>query len=82
MSETIVTTAENWLISICLKRGVTGGVLAVGAYFGTHEIGKVLPKLGVTIDWNVAAAGALTLIVGGLHMLHDYLKVKKGMTWL
>lgn len=78
----VVDGVENWLMSVCVKRGIVGAVTALSAYLASHEVGKILTSYGVTIDWTAFQAAATTGSVAGLAMLHDYLKVKKGWTWL
>lgn len=82
MADDIKTSIENWLVSVCVKRGVVGAVVALSAYVSTHAIGALLTKYGITINWTTVQASTLTAVAGGLAMLHDYLKVKKGITWL
>ncbi len=82
MVDDIKTGIENWVMTVCVKRGVVGAVMALSAYLAGHGIGKILTSYGVTINWDTFQASAVTGVVGLLAMLHDYLKVKKGITWL
>ncbi len=72
----------DWLMSVCIKRGIKSGVIALTSFLGSLGAAKVLEANGVTIDWGKFQVGVTASLCGGLEMLHDYLKVKKGITWL
>jgi hypothetical protein len=78
----VVANAEGWLLRVCLKRGLNGAIIALTSYLTSHGIQKALEAHGVTIDWTKFQVEAFTTVCAGLAMLHDYLKVKKGLSWL
>jgi hypothetical protein len=78
----IVDNAESWLMRVCVKRGIKAAIIALSAYVTSHGLDAALLKHGVTVDWAVLQASSIAAACAGLEMLHDYLKVKKGISWL
>lgn len=72
----------EWLMRVCLKRGLNGGIMALSSFLATHGILKALEAHGSTVDWAKFQGEIISVLVAGLAMLHDYLKVKKGISWL
>lgn len=75
-------SAKEWLLRVCVKRGVKAAIIIVSSYMASHGIAHALETHGVTIDWNQFEVGATVSIGALLEMAHDYLKVKKGVSWL
>lgn len=77
-----IESIKTWLISIAIKKGLSRviqvGVAAVAVWLGAH--GADLKKYGV--DVNLDTTAAIAAAVGGLEVLRNWLKVKKGVTWL
>ncbi len=78
----IIDAAKQWLFSIALKKGLTKaaqvGLGALAVWLAGHD--SDLKKAGVNINLDTAAI--MAAIVGGLDVLRNYLKVKKGWTWV
>ena len=78
----IMDGAKDWLFRVCLKRGIKAAVIAATSLLAGHISGQVLIDHGVHIDWATFQVSAVSTVCAGLEMLHDYLKVKKGISWL
>ena len=73
---------QEWLMRVCVKRGIKSGVIALTSFLGSLGVAKVLEAHGVTVDWGKFQVEMTASLCAGLEMLHDYLKVKKGISWL
>lgn len=67
---------EQWLARIAAKRLMY--ILAKGAVaLLTYQKAAVIQgQLGIQVDPQKFEAGAAAMMLGGLELLHDYLKVK------
>jgi len=73
--------ATTWLLSIAIKKAIPKVVMAVTAVIGAKYL-PLLESYGVKVDLNALQTALVGLLVGGLDMVRNYLKVKTGIVWL
>lgn len=68
-----MSTVGQWLWKVALRKGITR---FVQTFLVTY--GSTLSGLGISVQQDVLVAS----LVGGSEILRNWLKVKKGFTWL
>lgn len=66
----------DWLFSVALKKAAIRVAAAVASFITAHQLGKY--GLTLNVDPDALAAAFLA----ALEVARNYLKVKKGLSWL
>ena len=78
----IVDSAKQWLFSIAVKKGLKRGVQVAVALLVSKGIVTKAQTYGVTIDPDQLLAAGTVALTGAFESFRNYLKVKKGLSWL
>ncbi len=73
---------ETWVLKVALKKGVQRAVVAIVALAGSEKVAPIIKDLGVSLDAGQLELGLTALAITGIEALRNYLKVKKGISWL
>jgi uncharacterized membrane protein YjjB (DUF3815 family) len=75
----LMDNVQQWFVGVAVKKAVIKACVAAAAYFASTG---VLKKYGISIDWNVFQAAAISGAAGAIEFARNWLKVNKGLSWL
>lgn len=77
-----MNTVENWLWSVALKKVAYAVAKLLITLLTSIKVEGMLKQHGINVDIPAITIALPATLYGGLEAIHDYLKLKTGISWL